>query len=90
MRDGIRGTSARTDKDNYTKLAKRARGFEHDADQLVITSREAIRRRPEYTALFRIVEAADDAADELEEVAFLLELLMNSRPDGEARKRWGL
>ena len=89
VRDGIRGTGARIDPDGYAKLAKRARGYEHEADQLVMTSREAVRRRPEYTALFRIVESADDAADELEEVAFLLELLMNSHPDGSALSALG-
>jgi len=81
VRDAIRGV---TGPQSYRKLAKRARAFEHDADQLVIASRDAVRRRPEYNALFRIVETADDAADGLEEVAFLLELLMDSKPDGEA------
>ncbi len=81
VRDAIRGVGA-SDQD-YAKLAKRARRFEHDADELVAASREAVRRRPEYNPLFRIVEAADDAADELEEAAFLLGLLVNSRPSGE-------
>ena len=89
VRDGIRSTGAHIDPSGFAKLAKRARGYEHEADQLVMTSREAVRRRPEYAALFRIVESADDAADELEEVAFLLELLMNSHPDGSARNALG-
>ena len=84
VRDAIRGVAPQSGPQSYHKLAKRARAFEHDADQLVIASRDAVRRRPEYNALFRIVETADDAADGLEEVAFLLELLMNSKPDGEA------
>ena len=30
------------------KRAKRARRFEHDADQLVVETREAVRRRPDF------------------------------------------
>lgn len=84
VRDGVRDTPAGQDCANYEKLAKRARGFEHDADQLVIAAREAVAKRPEYTALFRVAETADDAADELEEVVFLLGLLHVSKPCGEA------
>jgi uncharacterized protein Yka (UPF0111/DUF47 family) len=73
----------------YRRLAARARAFEHSADELVAAGREAIRRRPEYTALFRLLETADDAADELEEVAFLTELLAASDPGGEALKALG-
>lgn len=83
LRDSIRGQN---DPKAAAVLARRARSFEHDADQLVLSSREAVERRPEYNPLFRMVEAADDAADELEEVAFLLELLMGSRPEGAARE----
>ncbi|MGP6156139.1 MAG: DUF47 domain-containing protein [Vulcanimicrobiaceae bacterium] len=66
---------------NFGKLAKRARGFEHDADQLVIAGREAVRRRPEYGVFQRLLESADDAADELEDVAFLLTLPPGVRRD---------
>jgi uncharacterized protein Yka (UPF0111/DUF47 family) len=37
----------------------------------------SVRRRPELQALHRLIEAADDTADELEEVVFLLGLLEN-------------
>jgi len=83
VRDGIRTIGAEPDSDRYRRLAKRARRFEHEADQSVIAAREAVRRRAEYTPLFRVVEAADDAADELEEAAFLLELLAESNAQGE-------
>lgn len=56
------------------KRARRARRFEHDADQLVTTTREAVRRRPEHAAFLRLLESADDAADELEAAEFLLGL----------------
>lgn len=83
VRDGIHGIEFGDRDGHYQRLAKRAREFEHAADQLVVASREAVRRRPEYTTLFRIVETADSAADELEEVAFLMELLVASQPGGE-------
>ena len=83
VREGIRAIACEEDTD-YEKLAKRARAFEHDADQLVVTAREAVSKRPEYAALFRVTETADDAADELEEIAFLLGLLQASKPQGDA------
>ncbi len=65
-------------------LAPRARRFEHDADQFVLAVREIVRRRPGHAPLLALVEAADDAADHLEECAFLLELLARSKPSGAA------
>jgi uncharacterized protein Yka (UPF0111/DUF47 family) len=64
------------------RRAARARRFEHDADQLVIAAREVVRRRPDYAAFARLLEAADDAADELEDVAFLLGLISDTLPQG--------
>ncbi len=66
------------------KLAGRARRFEHDADQLVIDVRAAVRRRPDYAAFGPLIEASDDAADELEEAVFLLGLLAAAKTDGPA------
>jgi len=86
VRDGIQQIGPRGvpgDAEGYRKLARRARKFEHEADQIVINGRECARRRPEYTSLFRLIEAADDAADELEEVAFLLELLVETGAGGD-------
>ena len=48
-----------------------------------MTAREAVRKRPEYAQVFQVTEAADDAADELEEVAFLLGLLAATKPGGD-------
>jgi uncharacterized protein Yka (UPF0111/DUF47 family) len=64
------------------KLVRRAGRFEHDADQLVIDAREAVRRRPDYGSFRPMIEASDDAADALEEAAFLLGLLAAARADG--------
>jgi len=88
VREGIQsmGEQARPadgDGERYRKLARRARKFEHEADQIVIAAREAAQRRTEYNSLFRVIEAADDAADELEEVAFLLELLVSTSAGGD-------
>lgn len=84
VRDGVRDITLEENARDYEKLAARARAFEHDADQLVVAAREAVRKRPEYSPLFDITETADDAADELEHVASLLGLLKASRPGGEA------
>ncbi len=72
VRDALREPEAAT--------ARRARRFEHDADQLVIAAREAVRRRPDHAVFRLLLEAADDAADQLEDVAFLLGL---GSPAGE-------
>lgn len=53
---------------------KRAGRFEHEADELVTRTRDAVRRRPEYAVHIRLLEAADDAADTLEDAVFLLQL----------------
>lgn len=82
--EGVRAIASGEDTADYERASRRARAFEHDADQLVIASREAVRKRPEYAALFHVTERADDAADELEEVAFLLGLLKVTKPSGEA------
>jgi uncharacterized protein Yka (UPF0111/DUF47 family)/predicted HTH domain antitoxin len=67
VRDGLHGEQATADK-----RARRARGYEHDADRLVSETRAVVLRRPDY-AIFRIsMEAADDAADALEDAAFFL------------------
>ena len=79
-RDGVQAVTGGADA--LDKLARRARRFEHDADQLVIDVREAVRRRPEYGAFRPLIEASDDAADELEEAVFLLGMLAAAKPDG--------
>jgi uncharacterized protein Yka (UPF0111/DUF47 family) len=56
------------------KLVRRAGSYEHDADQLVRDTREAVRRRGDQAVFLQLLEAADDAADELEDAAFLLNI----------------
>ena len=69
VRDGLQAGS-----DGAGKRAQRARRFEHDADHLVMETREAVRLRTDYSVFLSLLEAADDAADEMEDVAFLLDL----------------
>ena len=69
VRDGLH-----PEPDGAGKRTQRARRFEHDADQMVADTREAVRRRPDYAVFLRLLEVADDAADELEDAAFLLDL----------------
>jgi len=83
LRDDIRNIQSGDHKGASREVAERARVYEHSADQLVVASHEAIRKRPEYTMLFRLLETADNAADELEEVAFLMDLLVSSEKSGD-------
>jgi uncharacterized protein Yka (UPF0111/DUF47 family) len=69
VRDGLQSGS-----DGAAKRARRAHRFEHDADHLVMETREAIRLRSDYAVFLSLLEAADDAADEMEDAAFLLDL----------------
>lgn len=79
-RDGVQALAGGAD--GLEKLVRRAGRFEHDADQLVIDAREAVQRRPDYAAFRPLIEASDDAADELEEAVFLLGLLAGAHPNG--------
>jgi uncharacterized protein Yka (UPF0111/DUF47 family) len=67
VRDGLHGEQAAADR-----RASRSRGYEHDADRLVSETRAVVLRRPDYTILRLSMEAADDAADALEDAAFFL------------------
>jgi uncharacterized protein Yka (UPF0111/DUF47 family) len=81
VRDGV---DTHGDRQTLRKHARRARRFEHDADLLVVAVREAVRRRTDHQVLLGVLEAADDAADQLEEAAFLLELLASAEVRGGA------
>jgi uncharacterized protein Yka (UPF0111/DUF47 family) len=69
VREGLHG-----DQDRARKRARRAQSYEHDADQLVSQTRAAVLRRPEYSLFRALMEAADDAADGLEDAAFFLDV----------------
>jgi len=82
VQDGV--LAAGTGDGGFSKRADRARRFEHDADLLVGAAREAARRRPDRTVFRTLLETADDAADHLEDVAFLLVLLADHDEPGGA------
>ncbi len=56
-------------------LAARALQWEHLADQILNEARDDIKRHQRPAALLRFFEGADDAVDELEEAASMIELL---------------
>lgn len=63
------------DAAHRSRRAKRARRFEHDADRIVSDIRDTVRRRPDYAVFLPLLEAADEAADALEDAVFLLDLV---------------
>jgi uncharacterized protein Yka (UPF0111/DUF47 family) len=69
VRDGLASAP-----EALNSAVRRAGRCEHDADRLVLEIRQAVRRRPDYGVFLSLLEAADDAADELEDAAFLLKL----------------
>ena len=69
VRDGLQPESG-----DSGKRARRAARFEHDADHMVVEARQTVRRRPDYAVFLPLMVAADEAADELEDAAFLLNL----------------
>ncbi|MFN4128684.1 MAG: DUF47 family protein [Paracoccaceae bacterium] len=64
------------------KLAERAKGWERKADQMVIRLREEAARNPHRQPFLQVIEKADDAADALEEAAFLFSLIGEGRHKG--------
>jgi uncharacterized protein Yka (UPF0111/DUF47 family) len=60
------------DRQGAEKRSRRARNFEHDADKLVIETRGAAARRPDYAVFLRLLQTADAAADELEDAVSLI------------------
>ncbi|MDD2875921.1 MAG: DUF47 family protein [Acidiphilium sp.] len=69
VRDGLQADSG-----DAGKHARRARRFEHDADHMVMETRETVRRRPDYAVFLPLIVAADESADALEDAAFFLNL----------------
>jgi uncharacterized protein Yka (UPF0111/DUF47 family) len=63
--------------------AREAKTREHEADEVVVEVRSLVERIPDTAAFRRIVEAADDAADELEEAVFAATLLPTPSSIGE-------
>ena len=70
------------DSDQLLRNAKRAKELESRADDLVKATRTAVRRTPGTAVFCRTMEVADDAADALEDAAFLAALLTDTNASG--------
>ena len=71
------------DREALDRAAARATGWEHRADVLVDHARVLSRRWIDSAALEKILLDADDIADHLEDVTFLLTLLATAPPAAE-------
>lgn len=70
------------DAEAAAKLAARAKTWERKADHLVIGLRDSAARNPRRRPFLHLIETADDAADALEEAAFLLSLIAEGHHKG--------
>ncbi len=66
------------------QLAARAKGWERQADHLVMRARALAERQPQWQPLARLLERSDDVADALEEAAFVLGMVAEGHHQG-----WG-
>lgn len=64
------------------KLGDRAKAWERKADRLVISLRDQADINPRRLPFLRLIECADDAADALEEAAFILSLIAEDHHAG--------
>ncbi|MFY7867830.1 phosphate transport regulator [Roseateles sp.] len=74
------------DKEAAAKLAQRAKNWERQADHLVMQGRERARRQPRWAPFAALLQTTDDAADALEESAFLLSLIADHHHQGWNRE----
>jgi uncharacterized protein Yka (UPF0111/DUF47 family) len=80
LRDGLVQYRMRGDGQGLTRLAERAKAWEQDADALVVKMGGLVRRLGKLEIYGRIAHEADDAADGLEEAAFLATFLAKLTP----------
>jgi uncharacterized protein Yka (UPF0111/DUF47 family) len=71
--------------ETLAKATARAKYWEQQADRLLTTARDAPPRSPHVEFIRRLLEVADDAADELEDAAFHLSLMANREALVKAR-----
>jgi uncharacterized protein Yka (UPF0111/DUF47 family) len=75
VRDALESAFRRDAGPELVRVAERASAWETRADQLLNTARDDIKRFKRPALLLAFLESADDAVDELEEAASLLQLL---------------
>ncbi len=74
LRDGL-AHGVERDAEAAAQLAARAKGWERQADELVMQARARAERQPAAQPHARLLERADDVADALEEACFVLSLV---------------
>ncbi|BBK40072.1 hypothetical protein STVA_00920 [Allostella vacuolata] len=85
LAEGIRDALAyghETEFEAARRLATRAKAWERKADHLVMRLREQAARNARWLPFLRLIECADDAADALEEAAFVLSLIADDHHAG--------
>jgi len=83
LRDGLLRYGEGGEGDGLARGAERARSWEQEADQLVSRMRSLTRRTRKPEVYLTLLQEADDAADGLEEAAFLTTFLPKTPPAGE-------
>lgn len=79
VRDSLLRAPHKKDTTFFQRAALQADRWETRADRLLIEAREQEARSPETQPLRQLIEEADNAADGLEEAAFLLTLIPSDR-----------
>jgi uncharacterized protein Yka (UPF0111/DUF47 family) len=85
IRDGLLTSSGPETLPSFEQLGRRAKEWEHKADELVIRAREFAKQSEQADAIRQLLEAADDITDELEEAVFHLTLLKPEALEEEIR-----
>ena len=75
IRDALLDASAPGAADEFARNARRAKAWEHRADELVNVARAQARHSERAQSYRDLIEVADDIVDELEEAAFHLALM---------------
>jgi uncharacterized protein Yka (UPF0111/DUF47 family) len=83
LRDGLLAYAERGGAKGFALAAERARGWEQEADALVSRMRALIQRPRRPQIYLELLQEADDAADGLEEAAFLATFLPETPPEAE-------
>jgi len=85
IRDGLLTASKPETSRYFERIGRRAKEWEHKADELVIRARELAKQSEQAEAIRQLLEAADDISDELEEAVFHLTLLKPEAMEEEIR-----
>lgn len=80
LRDGLVAYRSRGDSEFLRRTAQRAHKWEQEADALVARTRSLVRRLRKPDIFVTLAHQADDAADGLEEAAFLATFLVKLPP----------